>query len=279
MRRLVADDAPALAAFFRRQGWPHQEQDWRRMIDLAPSGCFAAVREGTIIGTLTAVTYGHELAWLGMMMVDLAYRRRGVALTLMEVCLGHLRVEQVRRVMLDASQMGQPLYERFGFRALHRIQRWQGQATEFFGRRARRLTAADMGAVIDFDRQRFGVSRGKVLLRLQVEFPRLGWVDRDKRGRVRGYILARRLGERVAIGPWLHDSPWDAAVLLDTVLGAVRGTTVTLDLPDRNMAATSLVADRSLRGVSYTTRMILGDAEPPDDEPGSIFAAASLAWG
>ncbi|MBN1286409.1 MAG: GNAT family N-acetyltransferase [Anaerolineae bacterium] len=279
IRRLTPDDAPALAAFTQRQGWPHGEPEWRRLIDLGPSSCFCAARAGALVGTVTSVLYGQALAWIGMMLVDIDHRRKGVASALMETCLGHLRAERVQRVMLDASEMGRPLYERLGFRALHRVQRWEGPATEFFGRRFRRIEAADMGAVIGFDEARFGVSRGKVLLRLQAEFPRLGWIDRDAGGRVHGYILARRMGERVSIGPWLHDSPWGATILLNTALGAVRGQVVSLDLPDRNPAATSILADRALRVVRFNTRMIWGDAAPPQDEPAAIFGVAALALG
>jgi GNAT superfamily N-acetyltransferase len=281
VRRLAADDIERLAAFTRRNGWPHGEQAWHRLIDLEPAGCFGVTDASghSIIGTVTSITYGTALAWIGMMVVDAAHRRQGMASALMAACMEHLQARGVARMMLDATSVGLPLYERFGFRALHRVARWQGPATEFFGPRAVRLRAADMGAVIAYDEQRFGAPRGRLLLHIQAEFPRLAWVDRDSRGRVQGYIMAQRSADCVSIGPWLHDSPWRAAVLLNTVLGAVRGDTVRVHLHDRNPSATPIVQDRSLSLVSHTTRMIWGEADPPDGEPASIFGVASLAWG
>ena len=94
---------------------------------------------------------------------------------------------------------------------------------------------------------------------------------------MQGYLLARRVGEGVRLGPWLHDSPWGATTLLCTALGAVRGQTVTVDLPDRNLSATPIVQDHALHIVGHTTHMIFGNADPPPGEPAAIFAVASLA--
>ena len=279
VRPLTHDDAAEAAALAARVGWARGEAEWRRLLDWEPSGCFCVEGERGLIGTATTTTYGDTLAWIGMMIVDPAHRRQGVGSALLETCLNYLHERRVRRVMLDASDAGLPLYRRYGFRELYRVHGWRGRATEFFGPRARRITAADMSAVIAYDEQRFGAMRGRLLLRLQAEFPRLAWFDRDARGRVLGYVMARPANEQVVIGPWLHDSPWGATMLLDTALGAVRGRTVLLNLPDRNLAATPIAADHALRQVSHTTRMIWGEVEPPADEPRTIFAVASLATG
>ncbi len=279
VRRLTRDDIAGAVALTRRVGWPHDEADWRRLLDWEPEGCFCVEGERGLIGAATTTTYGAALAWVGMMIVDPAHRRQGVASALIQACLERLRARRVARVMLDATDAGLPLYQRFGFRELYRVRAWRGRATEFFGPRAKRLRAADMSVVVAYDEQRFGAPRARVLLRLQAEFPRLSWVDRDARGRVQGYLLARERGDEVIIGPWVHDSPWGATVLLDTVLGAVRGRTVQMYLPDRNLAATPIAQDHALHVVGDTTRMIWGEADPPPDEPSALFGVASLATG
>ena len=45
-----------------------------------------------------------------------AYRRRGLARQLLEVLITHARHVGVKRLFLEASREGQPLYEEFGFR-------------------------------------------------------------------------------------------------------------------------------------------------------------------
>jgi GNAT superfamily N-acetyltransferase len=44
-----------------------------------------------------------------------AYRRRGLARQLLEVLIAHARQGGVKRLFLEASREGQPLYEEFGF--------------------------------------------------------------------------------------------------------------------------------------------------------------------
>jgi len=45
-----------------------------------------------------------------------AYRRRGLARQLLEVLIPHARQVGVKRLFLEASCLGQPLYEEFGCR-------------------------------------------------------------------------------------------------------------------------------------------------------------------
>jgi GNAT superfamily N-acetyltransferase len=44
-----------------------------------------------------------------------AYRRRGLARQLLEVLITHARAVGIKRLFLEASREGQPLYEEFGF--------------------------------------------------------------------------------------------------------------------------------------------------------------------
>ncbi|GAB4461938.1 MAG: GNAT family N-acetyltransferase [Anaerolineae bacterium] len=283
VRRMTRDDIAGATALTRRVGWSHDADEWRRLLEWEPEGCYCVAGEvkgePALIGTVTTTAYGDALAWVGMMLVDPQYRRQGIATALLSTCLRALYARGIARVMLDATDAGLPLYRAFGFRELYRVHMWRGRATEFFGPRARRLRAADMGAVIAYDEQRFGAPRGRVLLRLQAEYPRWSWVDRDARGRVQGYLLARSRGDEVIIGPWLHDSPWGAKVLLHTALGAVRGRMTHVHLPDRNLAATPLAQDYSLQLVGHTTRMIWREVDPLPDQPAAIFAIASPATG
>lgn len=45
-----------------------------------------------------------------------AYRRQGLARQLLEVIIAHARRVGIKRLFLEASREGQPLYEQFGFR-------------------------------------------------------------------------------------------------------------------------------------------------------------------
>ena len=70
-------DLPAAVSLGAQEHWNQTESDWRRVLSLDRRGSFAASLRGRLIGTVTTVTYGADLAWIGMMLVDADHRRRG----------------------------------------------------------------------------------------------------------------------------------------------------------------------------------------------------------
>src|SRR6185503_15490799 len=125
IRLLFESDIPAAMRLKEAAGWNQTEADWRRLLSLEPNGCFAAVNDGRLVGTTTTTTYGNELAWIGMVLVDPQERRQGVATRLMKVAIDYLK-DRVATVKLDATALGRPVYERFGFRVECGLERWSG---------------------------------------------------------------------------------------------------------------------------------------------------------
>src|SRR5260221_6148539 len=96
-------------------GWNQTAADWQRVLALEPDGCFAIECDGQVRATTTAVCFGEELAWVGMVLTDAQYRGRGFARRLMEHTLAYVRGKRVAWIKLDATDMGRPVYERLGF--------------------------------------------------------------------------------------------------------------------------------------------------------------------
>src|SRR5437764_9593530 len=115
IRLLVEDDLPAALRLKELARWNQTEADWLRLLRLEPRGCFAAAVGGRVVGTATTTTYGRELAWVGMVLVDPEYRRRGIASRLMSAALAYLDDGAVATVKLDATPDGHPVYEKLGF--------------------------------------------------------------------------------------------------------------------------------------------------------------------
>ena len=59
---------------------------------------------------------GETRAYLLNVFVDPAHRRRGLARSLIELCLAEARRRNIRVVSLHASREGAPLYEQSGFK-------------------------------------------------------------------------------------------------------------------------------------------------------------------
>src|SRR5438093_13137727 len=102
-------------------GWNQRLDDWRMLLRLAPAGAFAArfggrdvsaVSDVSIVGTAIGIDYG-GFAWIAMMLVDPAYRGRGLGHRLLEAAMD--AVPSHVPIRLDATLLGRPLYRRYGF--------------------------------------------------------------------------------------------------------------------------------------------------------------------
>src|SRR6266496_3261092 len=96
LRPMTGDDLPAADELRRLAGWNQTLEDWRRLLGLEPRGCFVAVQEGRVVGTVTTTTYGRALAWIGMMLVHPEHQRRGIGTGLMRRALDYLQSQGVK---------------------------------------------------------------------------------------------------------------------------------------------------------------------------------------
>src|SRR3954447_19650132 len=162
IRLLFESDIPAAMRLKEAAGWNQTEKDWHRLLVLEPNGCFAALKDGRLVGTTTTTIYGNELAWIGMVLVDPQERRQGIATRLMNVAIDYLK-DKVAIVKLDATSLGLPLYENLGFRVEMGFERWVGTST------ARNAESSKVEAVRDLfalDRIAFAADRSKLIEKL-----------------------------------------------------------------------------------------------------------------
>ncbi len=105
-------------------GWNQTADDWRMLIDLSPQGCLAIEIDGEIASTTTLTCYGTRLAWVGMVLTRIKHRGHGYAMRLLKESLRVADELGIESVKLDATDLGQPLYEKLGFRAEQTVERW-----------------------------------------------------------------------------------------------------------------------------------------------------------
>src|SRR6185436_6961512 len=109
-------DIPAALRLKELAHWNQTENDWLRLLRLEPSGCFCATIDGEVVATTTTTTYGHELAWIGMVLVDPTCRQMGIATRLMQVAMEYLSKAGIMTIKLDATPAGRGVYEKLGFK-------------------------------------------------------------------------------------------------------------------------------------------------------------------
>ncbi len=279
LRRMTPDDITGALALTQRLGWQHDAAHWERLLHWSPDGCFVLDEEESgIVGTVTTTSYGTALAWIGMVLVAPERQRQGLGKQLMHAALDHLIARDTERIMLDSTDAGRRLYQSMGFRAVGKIERWEGRASTYLGPRARRMTSADREAVFAFDRMAFGLDRSHILGRLTDEFPDMAWVDYQGDA-LEGYLLAHRHCEGVFLGPWMSRTIASAERLLLVALEQLQGQPIVMNIPDNNGRSLILASDHNLSRVRQCTRMIYGDAEPVQGEPLTELAVGMLATG
>jgi len=269
IRRMTIDDLPLGLGLSRQAGWNQTESDWRRFISMEPEGCFVAELDGSPVGTTTTCVFGHQVAWIAMVLVDKDVRGRGIGTGLLKHALDYLKERKVGTVRLDATPAGRPIYEKLGFVPEYELARFEGMVGDL------RLTIADCRLknrkskienrkskivfpdLIEFDHRMTGTDRAKMLSRLFEEFPELVRCVRQG-NKVEGYAAARPGANAIQAGPCIATASAGPSLLSDT-LNRCAGKPVFVDIPLDNARAVKIAESSGLKVQRCFTRMCLGE--------------------
>ena len=270
VRALTPADIPAAMRIKEAAGWNQTETDWHNLLQLAPETCFGLECAGSLAATVTAVCYQRRLAWIGMVLTDPAYRRRGFARHLMEHSIAELAARQIEWIKLDATEAGAPLYRQLGFEPECGIERWGSTAAQI-------AAAPDLswpGLCPPLDRQAFGADRSPLLAVLA---PLGAAAAADE-----GYAMARPGSQAAYFGPCVSRRPETAAQLLAWFLARHPRKSVYWDLLPHNTEAVRLARACGFAPLRRLVRMVRrgAPAAPPlahDDS--QVFATAGFEFG
>lgn len=271
VRRLTESDIPACMRLKDAAGWNQTVTDWRNLLALAPEGCFGIDCDGDLRATTTAVCFGQELAWVGMVLTDSAYRRRGLARQLMEHALEYLRKRSVAWIKLDATELGAPLYESLGFREEGRIERWirpKGAAPE--GNSSAGPFVLDEA----LDREAFGADRSDLLRVLA------GIESAAVAGS--GFAMGRPGSRAVYFGPCVARSASAARELVTWFLHRHAQEEIYWDILAVNTDAFEIAREFGFERGRELVRMALSDVRslpPLRNRDSLMFATAGFEFG
>ena len=235
MRDATTADLPGIAALREGVGWGVHEWALRAVIGQPHARCVLAVDgHGALAGVGSGIAYG-PLGFVGNMIVAAAHRRRGVGSAILESVTSFLEAAGCRRLELNATPDGRPLYERHGFEtigtsATARIPRDVDLARD--GELVRDASVDDLEGLLAYDRPRFGGDR-EPLLEMLLADPHGRALIAERGGRIAGYACLRTDPPR--IGPFLADEPSIAGALLGRAFAsAPEVTELRLNLPPNN---------------------------------------------
>jgi len=256
IRRMTAADIPLGMRLKDQASWNQTEVDWRRCLDLEPAGCFVAETDGAAVGSTTTCIFG-KVAWIAMVLVDSDCRGRGIGKALMEHALAYLDESGVASIRLDATPLGQPLYEKLGFNEQFALTRFEGIPTLTRVAHGTEPAPAEWWETLAaFDSATTRTDRFKLLRRLFEERPESVRLIRHD-GSISGFCTVRIGSRAVQIGPCIADAAAGPALIDDACLRHV-GQRVYLDVPALNGAAIEYVLGLGLAAQRQLTRMCRG---------------------
>lgn len=223
---------------------------------------------GEAAGAVCCVSFG-ATGWIGALGVAPEARRHGLGRALTEAAVGRLRERGAGTVLLFATDMGRPLYERLGFVAEGAATAWRGTAGARAGTLAvRRLCEDDRDRVAALDRLATGEDRANLLEALHP----LSGVAVDRGETLAGWAAKAPYGAGIAICAADEEA---GATLMAAAAGGPEPAT--LVVPDANAAANANLRRWGFRPANAGERMRLGP--PVAWRPERQFGLFNLFWG
>ena len=248
------------------EGWNQTGQDWHRLLELSPDGCFGIEHEGRLVATTTTTSYGRELAWIGMVITAPEFRGRGLATRLLTAALEFLDARQTGCVKLDATSMGSGLYRKFGFVDESPVERWLRPPSPAADPQIK-PNSGEWDALVD--RRAFGADRSALLSKLApIESALI---------RGSGYAMGRPGSRAAYFGPCIASGSQPARSLLEWFLARHAGESIYWDILPENQAAAALAGHYGFARSRRLVRMARGSGAAPRTQ--DIYAIAGLEFG
>lgn len=241
VRLLDEQDTPIAYRLSCEAGWNQTEDDWRMLLRLSPENCFGIDADGRLVATATLICYGKQLAWIGMVLTNRAYQRRGFARTLLQRTIDRADELGIESLKLDATDQGQPLYEKLGFRVEQPVERWWRGATG-----APIEATLWLHDTVKLDQAAFGADRSQLLSALG---------ERGKfYARPGGFCLCRAGRRANYVGPCISQS----REIAREFIGACASEESYWDLLPHNHAALELAQELGFSPQRKLIRMVRG---------------------
>ena len=242
-------------------GWNQTIVDWERFLRLEPGGCFLAELHGDVVGSVTTCRFG-SVAWIGMMLVARKHRGKGIGRALFSKALAWLDARKATSIRLDATPLGKPLYEKFGFRSQFELERVGGKIGSInCGVENKRYTvdairSHELDDIASLDQAACNTIRKSLLSEL-IEIDIAGNLIREA-GKPVAFTLCREGSGALQIGPSVAISPEAGKISLQHTMSSLEGQEAFIDTPIDH-ASSRFVKSLGLTPFRTLTRMCYGD--------------------
>jgi hypothetical protein len=256
VRTLTRPELDTMVDRAAAEGWNPGLHDADVFAACDPDGFLGLEIDGELAVTLSVVRYDHTFAFMGFYICRPDLRGRGLGLELFEAGLAR---GDVTTLGLDGVLEQEANYARDGFVTAHHSVRYGGAPTLAAPDDVRSLGAADIEALLDFERAQavFPAPR-RAFLERWLAAPGTTALAVGEAARIDGYGVIRACREGYKIGPLFGPDRATAEHLLAALVARVDGGPVFLDVPVPNDAGTAMAHDLGLEPVFETARMYHG---------------------
>jgi hypothetical protein len=174
----------------------------------------------------------------------------------------------VETVKLDATDQGQPLYEKLGFRSEQAVERWARPASTNVSnvRHSETPLPRDWRTA---DYRAFGVDRTQLLEKLAERSPSLSIG--------RSYLLTRPGRVTRYLGPCVAEDPGNARALIESAAQSFAADECSWDVLPKNANAVAIARALSFAPKRHLLRMVRGKDLLAEEQ--SIYAIAGFELG
>lgn len=257
IRRLDPTDTDGLLLLVDRLGWTFTSGDFRTAF--AAGQLFGHPHGQEIISCIAVFNYGNGLASIGAVMVDPAFRRRGLGRALMNH-VHDLREVRDRQIMLVSTIEGRPLYEALGYSVATRLNKMVSinpgptSSTRESPIHLRPAVEKDLSEIIQLDEVAIGEPREN-LLAARYEQACATVVAINERGSAIGFALAADQRGQLICGPVVAPDDATAHALIVATAREHRGET-RVDVPDTKTGLIRLLSSAGFRRESHPPLMV-----------------------
>lgn len=280
IRRMIRDDLEELLSLALAEGWVSDMEELSLILHSCPEGCFTAMSGHKVIGCVMVTRYECS-AWVGNLIVDRSYRKRGVGTKLLQAAVKHLDSDStITSIYLNAAPNATGLYNRFGFVEVGDVFRWRkdggsdNNTTQLVASSSQEAGMCRREEILRLDSQCWQDCRLSVLEHLIKERRCIN--SKDSTAFLMYYKISGMLESMYAIGPWEVENGEAeiASDLLERALSHIGGASVVVDVPAKNGAAYDVLQAAGFRVVGRTVFMCR--KKMLDIKFGDVFAFLSM---
>lgn len=257
-RQMLPADIEAGLMLCRKAGWNQLKMDWQFFLHMSPNGCWVALHENKVVGTVVTIIYQQHFSWIGMMLIHPEFRHHGIGTQLLKHGLHGLRQQQT--VKLDATPAGRELYLKLNFKDECRVSRMTRTAMATYDdfTPISPVNKDEIAAISKFDESIFGADRSFLIEWLWKAAPEFAFVLKEE-NKIKGYCLGRHGYTFTHIGPLVATDINTAKKLLATSLIKMAGYPVIIDVPHADNEWMHWLISLGFAEQRTFTRMYRGD--------------------